>query len=194
MGNDLILFVYAFQTEPELFVYTAGAAANKKCLRVERAWQFRVPGRISRTASTYMSVVTRQNFMKSQRTNPMRAWKTMGMQAAAIELKFNTRFARWTSAAHDFFSAVFDSARGVSRIDDQFRVAHDGLVVVTRMIGCDQHAVIVRETDGGDLDGTLLGEIVMPHLEKRWEIGMGEPRPVVLAINRKLGSVVYPTD
>ena len=66
----------------------------------------------------------------------------------------NTSFHRETvrelgaSAVHDFVSILIHASRRVSRVHHQFRVLHDGVVVVARMIRGDQHAIISASLAG----------------------------------------------
>src|SRR5262245_14985441 len=71
------------------------------------------------------------------------------------------------SSRVDLVSPLRDVARRVARVDDQPGVAHDEIVVVARVVGDDEHAVLGGEKVAGEGPALRDRQLMAPRLGKR---------------------------
>src|SRR5690348_4488721 len=86
------------------------------------------------------------------------------------------------SAMDDFFAPSLRAPRGIPGIDHEFGIADNSLVVVVRMVCCDEDTIVAGEALGSKSDRTLIREIVVAHFEER-----GKVRIVVIDESAALG-------
>ena len=68
------------------------------------------------------------------------------------------------------FAVLFHAAGGVARVHDKFGVAGDCVVVIARMIGGDQDAIVAGKAFGREGDRAHVGKIVVAHLVQGGEV------------------------
>src|SRR3989339_1036557 len=82
----------------------------------------------------------------------------------------------------DLLAAGGDALGRVAGVDDQRRVPDDEIVVVTGVIGGDQHGILRGEELGGKLRARHVGHVVVPHRGEHGDVR------IVVAEDRAAGA------